>query len=190
MGAGDGGYAYQGRQFTPIYNLAEGGAAVRRIKHQPSPLGLRVHPSTLLLRLNGASRCIPSPGGWRGLPCLGETEPAAGCVPSHMPSLPLRVTAHRGVTKLPGRTGPRGHPPAAGMLLHLQIQRQSQPLIPCSSWPGEGAASQGSLPAPAPPRAGGTQLPQLQKKPSGLSSPLPLQNRREKGPFGTSQATS
>lgn len=64
-------------------------------------------------------------GGWRGLPCLGDTEPAPGCVPSHMPSLPLRVTAHRGVTKLPGCTGSRGHPPAAGMLLHLRGRASS-----------------------------------------------------------------
>lgn len=32
-------------------------------------------------------------------------------------------------------------------------------------------------------RAGGTQLPRLQKKLSGLSSPLPIQNKRGKGAF-------
>lgn len=35
----------KGRQSLAIYNPAEGGAAVRRIKHQASPLGLQVHPS-------------------------------------------------------------------------------------------------------------------------------------------------
>lgn len=53
-----------------------------------------------------------------------------------------------------------------------------------------GTRSRAPPPAPAPPRASGTQLPLLQKKLSALNSPLPLQNRRETGPLGTSRSTS
>lgn len=194
MGAGDGGYAYQGRQFTPIYNPAEGGAAVRRIKHQPSPLGLRVHPSILLLPLNRASRCVPSR---RSSPCLARRMAGASLPWGHgtrswlrpQPQAIAPAASHstsRGdkaprVYWIPGPPSSSGDAPTSA--------RQSQP----SSHAAHGMGG-GSFPGPptssSTPRAGGTQLPLLQKKLSGLNSPLPLQNRREMGPLGTSCATS
>lgn len=195
MGAGDGGYAYQGRQFTPIYNPGEGGAAVRRIKHQPSPLGLRVHPSILLLPLNRASRCVPSR---RSSPCLVRRMAGASLPWGHGTRSWLRPQPHaiapavshstsRGdkaprVYWIPGPPSSSGDAPTSA--------RQSQLLIPCSSWHGGGGSFPGPPTSSSTPRAGGTQLPLLQKKLSGLNSPLCLQNRREMGPFGTSCATS
>lgn len=164
MGAGDGGYAYQGRQFTPIYNPGEGGAAVRRIKHQPSPLGLRVHPSILLLPLNRASRCVPSR---RSSPCLVRRMAGASLPWGHGTRSWLRPQPHaiapaashstsRGdkaprVYWIPGPPSSSGDAPTSA--------RQSQLLIPCSSWHGGGAVSQGLPPAPAPPEQAGPSSP-------------------------------
>lgn len=138
---------------------------MRRIKHQPSPLGLRVHPSILLLPLNRASRCVPSR---RSSPCLVRRMAGASLPWGHGTCSWLRPQPHaiapaashstsRGdkaprVYWIPGPPSSSGDAPTSA--------RQSQLLIPCSSWHGAGGAvSQGLPPAPAPPEQAGPSSP-------------------------------
>lgn len=70
---------------------------MRRIKHQPSPLGLRLHPSIPPLPLPRASRCVPSrrssplPGreDGEGFPALGTWPrlPASSPATQHVPAM-------------------------------------------------------------------------------------------------------
>jgi len=156
--------------------------AVRRIKHQPSPLGLRVHPSIPPVLQNGASCRVPSR---RSSPCLGDMEPAPGCVPSHTAIAPAASHSTSWGDKAPRTHWTPGLPSSSRDA--PTPARQSSP----HGAGGKGrAGSPGPPPVPAPPRAGGTQPPLLQKKHSGLNSPLPLQKEKEVGPLGTSRATS
>lgn len=172
---------------------------MRRIKHQPSPLGLRVHPSILLLLLNRASRRVPS---HRSGPYPARRMAGASPLRGHGPSSRRYGTARlcaiapaASHSTSRGDKAPLTHwtlgPPSGSRDAPLSA-RQSQPLVPYSPQAhGMGGQVPRAPPrAPAPSRAGGIQLPPLQKKLSGLNSPLPLQNGRERGPFGTSQATT
>lgn len=137
---------------------------MRRIKHQPSPLGLRVHPSILLLPLNRASRCVPSR---RSSPCLARRMaggfPALGTRDPLLAASP--ATRHRsrcesqhiaGRQSSPGVLDPGATLRQRGCSYICEAEPAPHPMQ-LMAW-GE-AASQGLPPAPAPPEQVGPSSP-------------------------------
>lgn len=141
-----------------------------RIKHQPSPLGLQVHPSILLPPTGLRSQqLLPGQDDAGGFPALGTLSIAS-------PVLPVPVTAHGGVTKLTGWTGPRGHPPAVGMLQGVRGRASPTQVV---TWGGQAprAPTSASTAAPAPPAPEETPWSQFTSPPkwggNGAFSDLP-----------------
>lgn len=143
--------------------------ALRRIKHQPSPLGLRVHPSILLLPPNRANHCVPS---CQSSPCLARRMEEASLPWGHRATC-HRSCCHHEVTKLPGCAGPQGVLWQWGCSCNCEAEPAPHPMLVSGS-----STSSSTL------QSRRDQLPPLQKKLFGLSSPLPIQNRRERGLSG------